>query len=233
MNFSNAHTAGVYCAPSRAAIFSGQFASTTGCYQSSTYFVEHPQIESLQTSFTKAGYATFGGGKLFHHSAGNIDTRNWTEFSLRNPGQRHAGWPMDSWSRETPFPYPFPASSYNAGQEISGGLFLEWAPIPNDQEENLADTQRANWAVKQLQEKHDQPFFLGVGFYARITRIIVRKNILISTKPIKSNCHRSRRMIWPIYQLIFKRFGPTAPESMKSWSRWRLWMTRSMATSPV
>ena len=74
VNFSNAHTAGVYCAPSRAAIFSGQFASTTGCYQSSTYFVEHPQIESLQTSFTKAGYATFGGGKLFHHSAGNIDT---------------------------------------------------------------------------------------------------------------------------------------------------------------
>ena len=31
VNFSNAHTAGVYCAPSRAAIFSGQFASTTGC----------------------------------------------------------------------------------------------------------------------------------------------------------------------------------------------------------
>ena len=64
VNFSNAHTAGVYCAPSRAAIFSGQFASTTGCYQSSTYFVEHPEIESLQTSFAKAGYATYGGGKL-------------------------------------------------------------------------------------------------------------------------------------------------------------------------
>ena len=166
VNFSNAHTAGVYCAPSRAAIFSGQFASTTGCYQSSTYFVEHPQIESLQTSFAKAGYATYGGGKLFHHPAGNIDTRNWTEFFLRNPDQRHAGWPMDSWSRETPFPHPFPASIYNAGEEIQGGLFLEWAPIPNNQEEALADTQRANWAVKQLQKKHDQPFFLGVGFYA-------------------------------------------------------------------
>ena len=50
VNFSNAHTAGVFCAPSRAAIFSGQFASTTGCYQSATYFVDHPEIESLQTS---------------------------------------------------------------------------------------------------------------------------------------------------------------------------------------
>ena len=29
VNFINAHTAGVFCAPSRAAIFSGQFASTT------------------------------------------------------------------------------------------------------------------------------------------------------------------------------------------------------------
>ena len=32
--------------------------------QNSTYFVEHPEIESLQTSFAKAGYATYGGGKL-------------------------------------------------------------------------------------------------------------------------------------------------------------------------
>ena len=31
VNFTNAHTAGVFCAPSRAAIFSGQYASTTGC----------------------------------------------------------------------------------------------------------------------------------------------------------------------------------------------------------
>ena len=28
--FTNGHTAGVFCAPSRAAIFSGQYASTTG-----------------------------------------------------------------------------------------------------------------------------------------------------------------------------------------------------------
>ena len=41
VNFSNAHTAGVFCAPSRAAIFSGQFASTTGCYTSANYFVHH------------------------------------------------------------------------------------------------------------------------------------------------------------------------------------------------
>ena len=60
VNFTNAHTAGVFCAPSRAAIFSGQYASTTGCYRTATYFVDHPEIESLQTSFSKAGYETYG-----------------------------------------------------------------------------------------------------------------------------------------------------------------------------
>ena len=63
---------------------------------------------------------------------------------------------------------------YNAGQEISGGLFLEWAPIPNDQEENLADTQRANWAVKQLQ-KITPTLLFGVGFMPRITELLSAK----------------------------------------------------------
>ena len=166
VNFSNAHTAGVFCAPSRAAIFSGQFASTTGCYQSANYFVDHPEIESLQTSFAKAGYSTFGAGKLFHHPAGAIDTRDWTHFFLRNPEQRQTGWPMNSWSKETPFPDTFPASIYNRGQEITGGMFLEWAGIPNHKEEEMADTKRVNWAVEQLKVKHEKPFFLAVGLYA-------------------------------------------------------------------
>ncbi|MBL6921021.1 MAG: sulfatase [Akkermansiaceae bacterium] len=166
VNFSNAHTAGVFCAPSRAAIFSGQFASTTGCYTSANYFVHHPEIEALQMSFSKAGYTTLGAGKLFHHPAGNIDQRGWSEFFLRNKSQRESGWPLDSFSEEVPFPDPFPNSIYNKGQKITGGLFLEWGPIPNDKEEEMADTQRINWAVEQLGKKHDKPFFLAAGIYA-------------------------------------------------------------------
>ena len=102
--FTNAHTAGVFCAPSRAAIFTGQFASTTGCYRTAKYFVDHPEIEPLQVSFSKGGYQTFGAGKLFHHPAGAIDVRGWNEFFLRNQTQREGGWPLDSWSKGTPFP---------------------------------------------------------------------------------------------------------------------------------
>ena len=166
VNFTNAHTAGVFCAPSRAAIFSGQYASTTGCYTTPNYFVHHPEIESLQTSFAKAGYTTLGAGKLFHHPAGAIDQRDWTSFFLRNQFQREGGWALESWSSDTPVPQPFPASVYNKGKQITGGLFLEWGAIPNDQEEQMADTIRANWAVEQLGRKHDKPFFLACGFYA-------------------------------------------------------------------
>ena len=166
VNFTNAHTAGVFCAPSRAAIFSGQFASTTGCYRNPCYFVDHPEIEPLQLSFAKAGYQTFGAGKLYHHGAGAIDTRGWTEFFFRNDWQRQAGWSLDSWAEDTPVPQPFPNSVYNRGAEISGGLFLEWGAVPDGGEKAMADTARMNWAVKKLTEKHDAPFFLGVGLYA-------------------------------------------------------------------
>lgn len=164
--FSNAHTAGVFCAPSRAAIFTGQYASTTGCYRTANYFANRPDIEPLQVSFSKAGYRTLGAGKLFHHPVGAVDKRGWDEFFLRSKTQRQNGWALDSWSEGTPFPKPFPNSIYNQGEQITGGLFLEWGALPNDQEEQMADTKRVNWAVEQLQRKHDQPFFLGVGIYA-------------------------------------------------------------------
>ncbi len=166
VNFTNAHTAGVFCAPSRAAIFTGQYASTTGCYQTAEYFVDHPEIEALQMSFNKAGYTTWGAGKLFHHPAGAIDQRGWTEFFIRKQSQRETGWPLDSWSEETPFPDPFPASIYNHDQEVTGGLFLEWGAIPDEKEEAMADTIRINWAVEQLKKTHDQPFFIAAGIYA-------------------------------------------------------------------
>ena len=164
--FTNAHTAGVFCAPSRAAIFTGQFASTTGCYRTANYFKTSPKIEPLQQSFSTAGYKTLGAGKLFHHPVGAIDIRGWDEFFLRTAAQRQNGWALDSWGRDTPFPQPFPNSVYNRGKEITGGLFLEWGAIPNGREDEMADSQRVNWAVEQLSQQHDQPFFLGVGIYA-------------------------------------------------------------------
>ncbi|PHS05263.1 MAG: iduronate sulfatase [Blastopirellula sp.] len=166
VNFTNAHTAGVYCAPSRAAVFTGQFASTTGCYRNQVYFVNHPELQPMQVTFQNAGYATYGTGKLFHHPAGAIDLRGWNDFHVRTARQRQTGWPLDSWSDETPIPQPYPNSICNRDGEVANKWFLEWGKVPADKEEEMADTMRANWVVSKLKEKHDKPFFIGLGLYA-------------------------------------------------------------------
>ena len=166
VTFQNAHSPATYCAPSRSAIFSGRYATTTGCYRTQVYFHEHPEMTAMQMNFQKAGYKTFGGGKLFHHREGFVDLRGWDEFFVRNAEQKKKGWPADSWTPDTPLPEKIPASPYNKGKKVTGGLFLEWAAISNEKEEQMADTQRVNWACSVIEKKHDKPFFVGVGIYA-------------------------------------------------------------------
>ena len=171
VTFMNAHSPGVYCAPSRTAIFTGRYASTTGCYGTEIYYHDHPDLQPLQVSFQRSGYATFGSGKLFHHREGHLDRRGWDEFFVRNQTLRKKGWRIETWpmaenERDVPFPNPFPASVYNAGKQVKGGLFLEWGSIPNEKEEEMADTRRVNYACDILKQKHNKPFFLAVGLYS-------------------------------------------------------------------
>lgn len=167
VTFTNAHTAGIYCAPSRSAIFTGRYASTTGCYSSELYFYDHPEYRPLQQAFQQGGYRTFGTGKLFHHPAGYLDLRAWDEFYVRNAEQKTKGWPMDSWEYDAPRPDPYPHSPYNqANKQWKGKPFMEAGPVPNNTEERMADTQRASWACQVLKQQHDKPFFLAMGLYA-------------------------------------------------------------------
>ncbi|MEO0586707.1 MAG: sulfatase-like hydrolase/transferase, partial [Planctomycetota bacterium] len=120
-----------------------------------------------QVLFSNAGYATYGAGKLFHHREGFIDRRGWTEFFIRSAEQRRAGWPLSSWPRDSDvLPEPFPYSPYNEGKEITGGLFMEWGPVLNENGEKMADTIWANHAAELVGRQHDQPFFVAVGVYA-------------------------------------------------------------------
>lgn len=164
--FSNAHCPGTFCSPSRSAIFTGQYASTTGCYTTEVYFHDHPDLQPLQVSFKKGGYTTFGAGKLFHHPAGYIDLRGWDEFFVRTEKQKREGWPLNSWGADTPIPQPYPNSAYNRDRIPANRFFLEWGAVPNEREEEMADTVRVNWGCEVLRRKHDKPFFLAVGLYA-------------------------------------------------------------------
>lgn len=168
VTFMNAHTAGIYCAPSRAAIFSGRYASSTGCYRSHLYFAAHPGLRPLQKVLQDGGYATYGAGKLFHHPAGAIDVRGWSKFFVRTEEQKRKGWPLDSWvPGDTEMPKPFPNSKYNrSNKPTKARWFLEWGKVLNRNEELMADTIRTEWGCKLLKKEHDRPFFVGIGLYA-------------------------------------------------------------------
>lgn len=166
VTFTNAHTAGIYCAPSRSAIFTGQFATSSGCYRNQYYPHFRPELKPLQLAFSEGGYLTFGAGKLFHHPAGFVDLRGWTEFFVRSQEQKESGWPLNSWDVDDPIlPQPYPNSIYNNDRTPANRFFLEWGKVLNKNEEQMADTIRTNWAVNILREKHDRPFFVGVGLY--------------------------------------------------------------------
>lgn len=166
VTFTNAHTAGIFCAPSRSAIFTGRYAHHTGCYTTQVYFHDRPEMTPLQKVLQNAGYATYGAGKLFHHPAGYIDRRGWNEFFLRDEELKKRGWPLDSWTVDSPaLPQPYPNSIFNHDREPANGFFLEWGKVPNEKEELMADTIRTNWACELLKRKHDQPVFVAVGLY--------------------------------------------------------------------
>jgi arylsulfatase A-like enzyme len=167
VNFMNAQTAGVFCAPSRSAIFTGRHASTTGCYTTQVYFQNNPDIIPLHKLFADGGYATYGAGKLFHHPKGYIDQRGWTEFFFRTEEQRREGWDIRTWTTDDPIlPDPYPNSIFNHDREPANKFFLEWGKIKNEDEAKMADTMRTEWACDLLSRKHDKPIFVGVGLYA-------------------------------------------------------------------
>lgn len=137
--FNKAYCAAPACNPSRIALMSGLRPSTTGCYDNAQDWRPHVDTDKLlNTTFMRAGYEVFGAGKIYHGSYGN--TKQWTSFFARPGGKtvRHA-------------------SAKDAGV---GGI--KFSPLANSDEE-MVDYKNVSFGIRQLQRKHDKPFFLAVG----------------------------------------------------------------------
>ncbi len=181
VSFRNAHTSAVYCAPSRTSLMTGKNPHSIGAYHDQPHFasVNHPELKDLSIWFRENGYHTAGGGKLYHHMPGFIDVRGWDEYFHWSDHGKKKGWHLDSWGGDAPLPDEIPASpiaKYLFEKELRRNpdkepkklnSHMEWGILPDEKEEEMADTLCANWAAQFLKTYDgDEPFFLGFGSYA-------------------------------------------------------------------
>ncbi|MDH7571648.1 MAG: sulfatase, partial [Armatimonadota bacterium] len=126
------------CNASRAALMSGLRPHTTGVYDNNNdWRTVIPPERTMVTAFRNAGYLTLGAGKIYH---GTWDRRSeWHDY-LQNEGRD-----------------PSPT-----GDTGVGGIKFA---VLDGKDEEMQDYRIATYGVEQLRKKHEQPFFLCVGFH--------------------------------------------------------------------
>lgn len=171
--FSNAHCAAPVCGASRHALLSGLRPSTTGWYTGgaktkASYERVLGETIPMPTHFKRNGYKTMAAGKIFHK--GTSDAKDYEFWDQTRPRFK---WPKKFIERGHGYGgkhfYPFPRDGgaiYQMHQKGVDGQSLCWGALKKDDipDQGMPDEQIAQWAVERLNQKHDRPFFLAVGF---------------------------------------------------------------------
>jgi arylsulfatase A-like enzyme len=178
-NFSNAHCSAPVCSASRNSLLTGLKPTTTGWYTNAKFESTADKVlgdtPTLPEHFKSNGYKTMAGGKIFH--SGTSDYRHdkqWhsslAHYEISNQYLLERGYGYGSKGSKDHKYYPFPkdggqiVQTFGAdttGKSLCFGA-LEREDIPHNGV--MPDEYIANWAVDQLQETHDKPFFLATGF---------------------------------------------------------------------
>ncbi|MGQ1945749.1 sulfatase [Geofilum sp. OHC36d9] len=174
--FSNAHCSQAVCTASRNSLLSGIHPSTSGWYASTkamqaTYDKVMGDHKMLPQYFKDNGYETLAVGKIFHNGVSDYKdkiTDFWDEIApdykvpkdLRDRGNGYKG------NRFYPFPKNGSQIVNHYGKEFSNGQSLCYGAL--DREDmpggKMFDELIAEWAIDKLNEEHEKPFFLAVGF---------------------------------------------------------------------
>ncbi|MFP6658388.1 MAG: sulfatase [Pirellulales bacterium] len=150
--FTNAHCQGPICGPSRASLLSGLYPHTTGVYQqprgdAMARDAGHFRGRMLPEYFARHGYKTLAVGKITHG------------YPVRQAFQEYGG----KFAGSGPKPSGGKRFNYHLPDVPWTGTQTDWGAFP-ESDDQMPDHKAAKWAVDQLTQKHDSPFFLAVGF---------------------------------------------------------------------
>lgn len=147
VGFTNAHCQSPLCNPSRTSLMTGLRPSTTGIYGLAPWFrtTSFKDRVTLPQHLQQNGYHTYTTGKIYH--GGNGRRKTDTEFQHIGPPAGVGARPKEKLV-DTPAKHPL----------------VDWGVFPH-QDHEKGDWKVANWAVDQLNNKPQEPFFLSVGFF--------------------------------------------------------------------
>lgn len=179
--FTNAHTSMAVCVASRNSLLSGLHPTTTGWYalvedcqtMEQSYDKVMADKKMLPELFKTNGYKTFCAGKIFHKGATDfeqITNALWDDIlPVYKDRLREIDYERGGGYGGYKF-YPFPKNGSQLkifyGDKLGWGHSLCGGPL--DEEDmpggKMYDELIAEYAINKLQENHDEPFFLSVGF---------------------------------------------------------------------
>jgi arylsulfatase A-like enzyme len=146
MTFLNAHCQAPLCNPSRTSVMLSLRPTTTGIYALEPSYFAVPQLKDrvpLFEHFKQNGYQVFSVGKLWHGPISpEMRKRQFTELGAAGKMIR-----PEKPFVETPSKHPL----------------VDWGPFPENEADHY-DYQTAGWAIRKLESKPKEPFFLAVGF---------------------------------------------------------------------
>ncbi len=146
--FTNAHCQAPLCNPSRTSLLTSKRPETTGIYGLAPSFRAVDGLKdlvSLPQHLRRNGYKNITTGKIYHGGIGR--GKKDDEFDVIGPNGGVGARPEKKLVK-TP----------------SNNPLVDWGTFPH-RDEDKGDWQITDWAIKQLEGTHSQPFFLSIGYF--------------------------------------------------------------------